>query len=130
MALICADTTFLIDLSRELGRSSGPVHDFLREHQSDDFAVSVTALGEFAAGFADLGDKIFLGLKSRFRLLNLGEEDAWHYREIFRHLKSRGQLIGANDLWIAASALRHDIALVSRNAQEFNRVPHLRVLNY
>lgn len=130
MALICADTTFLIDLGRELGRSTGPVHDFLHEHQADDFAISVTTLGEFAAGFADLRDKVFLGLKSRFRLLNLGEEDARHYREIFRHLKPRGQLIGANDLWIAASALRFDAALVTRNAQDFNRVPGLMVLNY
>lgn len=130
MALICADTTFLIDLSRELGRSSGPVHDFLREHQADGFAISVTVLGEFAVGFAGLQDKVFLGLKSRFRLLNMGEEDVWHYREIFRHLKSQGRLIGANDLWIAASALRYDAALVTRNAQDFNRVPGLKVLFY
>lgn len=130
MALICADTTFLIDLSRELGRSSGAVHDFLHEHRPDDFAVSVTVLGEFAAGFADLGGKVFLGLKSRFRLLNLGEEDAWHYREIFRFLKARGQLIGANDLWIAAAALRNAAPLVTRNSQEFLRVPGLKVLTY
>lgn len=130
MALISADTTFLIDLSRELGRSSGPVHDFLQEHKEDEFAMSVTTLGEFAAGFADLRDRVFLGLKPRFRLLDLGEEDAWHYREIFRHLKSRGQLIGANDLWIAASALRHESAIVTRNSQDFRRVPGLEVLSY
>jgi hypothetical protein len=61
MALICADTTFLIDLSREVGRDSGPVQEFLRGHISDEFAISVTALGEFAAGFADLVSHIRKG---------------------------------------------------------------------
>jgi tRNA(fMet)-specific endonuclease VapC len=130
MALITADTTFLIDLSREFGKNTGPVHEFLHGHASDQFAVSVTALGEFAAGFADLRNATFVGLKSRFKLLPCGEEAAWHYREIYRHLKARGQLIGSNDLWIAATALRNDAGLVTRNSQEFLRVPGLRVLTY
>jgi len=130
MALITADTTFLIDLSREFGKKTGLVHGFLHDHLSDEFAVSATALGEFAAGFADLRETAFVVLKSRFKLLPIGEEESWHYREIFRFLKARGQLIGANDLWIAATALRHDAFLVTRNAQEFLRVPGLKVLSY
>ena len=130
MALISADTTFLIDLSREVGRASGPVHEFLETHRSDEFALSVTALGEFAAGFADLTDEIFVGVKARFRLLPIDEEVVQHYREAFRFLKVRGQLIGANDLWIAAVALRHDMPLVTRNAGEFRRVPGLDILTY
>jgi tRNA(fMet)-specific endonuclease VapC len=130
MALICADTTFLIDLSREVGRNSGPVQEFLRSHISDEFAISLTALGEFAAGFADLANPTFIAVKSRFRLLNSDEADAWHYREIFRFLKGRGELIGANDLWIAAAAIKNQMALVTRNAREFRRVPGLEVLTY
>jgi hypothetical protein len=45
-------------------------------------------------------------------------------------LKERGELIGANDLWIAAAALRHGEALVTRNARDFHRVPGLQVLTY
>ena len=56
------------------------------------------------------------------------DSDAWHYREIFRSLKERGELIGANDLWIAAAALRHNEPLVTRNARDFQRVPGLQVL--
>lgn len=130
MALICADTTFLIDLSREAGRGAGPVHEFLRSHLADEFAIPVIVLGEFAAGFADLGDETFVGIKSRFRFLNADENDARNYRDIFRFLKARGELIGANDLWIAASALTHQMALVTRNASDFRRVPNLEVLTY
>ena len=130
MALICADTTFLIDLSREAGRESGPVQEFLRIHFADEFALSVTALGEFAAGFADLSDPTFIAVKSGFRLLKSDESVAWHYREIFRFLKGRGELIGANDLWIAAAAIANKMALVTRNFREFRRVPGLEVLAY
>jgi tRNA(fMet)-specific endonuclease VapC len=69
-------------------------------------------------------------VKSRFRLLPCGETDARHYREIFRYLKGRGELIGANDLWIAASAIANQTPLVTRNAREFRRVPRLEVLDY
>ena len=130
MALIAADTTFLIDLSRESGRNSGPVHDFLHRHLEDEFSLSVTALGEFAAGFADLADETFMAIKAHFKLRPMDDSDAWHYREIFRILKERGELIGANDLWIAAAALKHGEPLVTRNAREFQRVPGLQVLTY
>lgn len=47
-----------------------------------------------------------------------------------RHLQSGGNLIGTNDLWIAATALVHDMALVTNNADEFRKVPGLVVLEY
>jgi tRNA(fMet)-specific endonuclease VapC len=130
MALISADTTFLIDLTRESGRDSGPVHDFLRSHLSDEFALSLTALGEFAAGFDDLATETYVGVKARFRLLVMDEPVARRYREIYRDLKPRGELIGANDLWIASTALAHGASLVTRNTREFARVPGLSILSY
>ena len=130
MALIAADTTFLVDLAKQAGQSKGAVRHFLEAHREDMFAVSITALGEFAAGFADLSDESFVSVKAKFRLLPLDEVVALHYRNIYRFLKTRGQLIGANDLWIAAGAIRYDAALVTRNAHEFGRVPGLHVLSY
>jgi predicted nucleic acid-binding protein len=44
--------------------------------------------------------------------------------------KRRGELINANDLWITAAAMRHGEALVTRNAQDFQRVPILNVPVY
>lgn len=52
---------------------------------------------------------------------------ARRYAEIRSYLRVRGTLIGDNDLWIAATALAHDLTLVSRDAH-FDRVPGLRVL--
>lgn len=130
MALIAADTTFLIDLCRERGREEGRVHDFLGRHADDRFSVPLVAWGEFAAGFRDLTDPLYLETKASFRLLEMDEAVAVLYREIFRNLKAAGRLIGANDLWIAATARRYGLPCVTRNAGEFHRVPGLEVLTY
>jgi tRNA(fMet)-specific endonuclease VapC len=52
---------------------------------------------------------------------------ARRYAEIRSYLRARGLLIADNDLWIAATALTHDLTLVSRDAH-FDRIPGLRVL--
>jgi tRNA(fMet)-specific endonuclease VapC len=49
------------------------------------------------------------------------------YARIRDDLERRGQLIGGNDLMIAAIALTHDLAVVTHNGAEFLRVPGLRV---
>lgn len=127
---IAADTSFLIDFQREREGKPGRVAAFLASHAEDRFTLPLTALGEFAAGFADLGHPAFLSIRSVFGLLPQDEIVAMHYREIFRILKTEGRLIGQNDLWIAAACLRHHLPLVTRNVEEFGRVPQLEVLGY
>ena len=45
-------------------------------------------------------------------------------------LEATGNLIGPNDLWIAAQALAEDALLVSDKVREFKRVPGLRLENW
>lgn len=130
MGQVAVDTSFLIDWQREIGSAEGPAKRFLAAHGQDRFFMSVTVLGEFAAGFADLGQTHYRRIREGLGLLPNDEETALVYRRIFRELKPGGNLIGANDLWIAASALRHSMPLVSRNVHEFERVPGLEVLDY
>lgn len=40
-------------------------------------------------------------------------------------LRRKGQLIGDPDILIAATALHHDLMLVTRNLRDFQRVPGL-----
>lgn len=49
------------------------------------------------------------------------------YGEIRAYLAQRGQLIGPNDMFIAATALAHQATLVTHNTREFNRVPGLLI---
>jgi len=52
---------------------------------------------------------------------------AGHYGRIRAELLSGGTPIGPNDLLIAATALAHDLLVVTRNTREFSRVVGLRV---
>lgn len=126
------DTTFLIDFQREHARRdrSGPAHRFLRDHADASMQLPVTALGEFAEGFADHGHPVLLATAALFEVLPVDAETAYRYAEMTRYLREQGRLPGTNDLWIAASALRHGSALVTRNAADFRRVPGLAVLAY
>ena len=50
--------------------------------------------------------------------------------DIRRTLEQQGNTIGAHDILIAATALRHRAQLVTRNVREFSRVPGLQVVNW
>jgi tRNA(fMet)-specific endonuclease VapC len=57
---------------------------------------------------------------------NVGEE----YGRIRALLEKKGQIIGNNDLWIAAHALALNVTLVTNNEKEFKRIPSLQIENW
>ena len=58
------------------------------------------------------------------------EKAAIFYGQIRSDLERRGELIGPNDLMIAAIVLAEDGILVTNNVKEFERVPKLRIENW
>ena len=124
------DTNFLIALQRERRRERGAAHAFLEAHRGESVRISVTVAGEYGEGFESFDDPACIGLLRLFEILNLTEETTRRYSAITRELRSKGQLIDTNDLWIAASALEHGETLVTRNVDEFRRVPGLCVISF
>jgi tRNA(fMet)-specific endonuclease VapC len=53
-----------------------------------------------------------------------------HYGRLRANLHRAGELIGPNDMLIAATALAHDLVLVTRNVKEFARIPGLRWVDW
>ena len=45
-------------------------------------------------------------------------------------LEARGEMIGGNDLWIAAHAKSAGVILVTNNEREFKRIPGLKLQNW
>lgn len=68
-------------------------------------------------------------MRSKLTRLVSDEEVAMTYRNIFQFLKVLCQLIGANGLRIGSHAVRHGVACVTRNTEEFRCVPGLVVLS-
>jgi len=50
------------------------------------------------------------------------------HAEIWANLERDGEVIGAHDMWIAATALSHGMEVATANATEFERVPGLTVI--
>lgn len=100
-----------------------------------DAAISVVTYGELrygaeksgapAASFRRLQDLVGL-----IPVLPLSATAGEHYGEIRAALEQGGQMIGNNDLWIAAHAKDAGLTLVSNNEREFRRVPGLKVENW
>lgn len=64
------------------------------------------------------------------QLLPFDSECAAHAARIRVTLEAAGTPIGPHDTLIAATALRHQATLVTRNVREFSRVPGLQWLNW
>lgn len=50
------------------------------------------------------------------------------HAEVWAELENDGNLIGAHDLWIAATALSHGMNVATANTRDFGRVPGLNVV--
>jgi tRNA(fMet)-specific endonuclease VapC len=124
------DTCFLIDLEREMRRGPGKAHDFLQQHPGSRPCITWTIAGEFAEGFGELHHPACAAMLARFDILPMDEQTSHHYAVITKHLRSRNQLIGTNDLWIAAAAIANALPLVTNNTTHFHRVPGLLVAGY
>jgi tRNA(fMet)-specific endonuclease VapC len=67
---------------------------------------------------------------SRFDVIPLTSEIAEISSGLQAELTRLGRLVGINDLYIAATAMKLGLAVVTRNVKEFQRVPKLKVESY
>ncbi len=89
----------------------------------EEIHLNITVLVELIAGFkagsresANREElKAFLN-SPRVYLDRIDEETAAFYAHIYLLLRSKGAPIPANDLWIAASAMQHGLALYTQDS--------------
>ena len=58
-------------------------------------------------------------------VLGIDRETAEEFARLRSGLRTRGELLADHDTWIAATALRHDVALLARD-QHFDRIAELK----
>jgi tRNA(fMet)-specific endonuclease VapC len=129
---------FMLDTdisSYVMKRSSAPVLDRLRETAVAEVCVSVITKAKLLYGveLSPRPGKDRAALEAfllHVETLEFQDIAADHYAAIRADLKRRGQLIGANDLLIAAHARSLDLVLVTNNTAEFSRVTDLKLENW
>jgi predicted nucleic acid-binding protein len=63
-------------------------------------------------------------MKPGVDILFADDQTTHHYASVYRQLRRQGTPVPANDLWIAALVLQHDLVLCSRDAH-FGRLPQI-----
>lgn len=125
------ESTFLIDLEREHHRGvPGGAVAFVESNHDARLYLSFVVAGELAAGISMRDRTRWETFLAPFYVLPSTPEVSWQYGRAFRHLRDNGSLIGANDLWIAATGLAYQMPVVTRNVDHFRRVPGLEVESY
>jgi len=125
------DTSFVIAAEREGRRGvPGAVDAFLAGRGQETFVITFTVAGELACGRSAPAMRDWKQLCKPYPVLPWTMDVAWQYGEIYRDLQSPGRLIGANDLWIAATALVYRMGVVTSNLSEFQRIAGLTVVPF
>jgi len=99
-----------------------------------EIRLNAVVVGELLAGFS-VGSREAVNRSElaefldspRVDVLDLTQETASFYATVFALLKHKGRPIPTNDLWIAATALQHGLALVTYDAH-FREIEGLRLI--
>ncbi len=128
------DTNILSDL---LKNPDGKVARKIASLSADErksLATSIIVAAELRYGATKSGSSALATrvdqLLRAIEILPLRPDADEHYGAIRTQLEKTGNIIGANDLLIAAHVLALDAILVTDNVREFKRVKGLRVENW
>ncbi len=111
------------------------VRERFARHAANDLAMSVVTLGELIFGTekSQARERALAVIKNLTKLIpiySLPEAVGEYYGQIRADLQRQGQIIGNNDLWLAAHARAENWILVTNNEREFLRIAGLQVENW
>jgi tRNA(fMet)-specific endonuclease VapC len=97
--------------------------------------ISVITYGELVYGveksrLREQASKQLMELAGLLPVMELPMLAGQSYGAIRAGLEAKGEVIGNNDLWIAAHARAAGLILVTNNKDEFRRIPDLKVQNW
>lgn len=130
MSTILLDTSAYSAAIKGHGRIAGEIR------QAEQITITPITLAELLSGFAQgrreatNRDDLMAFLQSpRVLTVRIGRATAERYAAIHSDLRTRGQMIPTNDLWIAACAMEHGLPLVTCD-KHFDRVRQIIVRYY
>ena len=125
--LTVLDSTFLVDLSRSTAEAVAMLRDLVGRGRP--LRVPTPVVVEVAAGTAD-PDEARQAIAESFLIASVDEETAGVAARLGHELLRAGRFPGWMDIMIAATALRYDEELISRDARHFRRIKKLSLVTY
>ena len=130
-------TVFMLDTNICIYAMKGheKVLERLLAHPPSHIVLSVVTESElrFGAAKSTAPAKTLAALEhflAPIHVVEFGSSDAAVYASVRATLERSGKPIGPLDTFIAAHALSRGMTLVTNNASEFQRVPHLHLENW
>ena len=122
------DTNWLIQLLAGLKETD----TFHKRIHPDKIAVSYITVGEiYDVAFAYANPQAhlvsFRQFLAPFKVLTLNDAIMERFAEVRSYLRRRGELIADFDILIGATALHHDLTLLTYNTRHFKRIPDLKL---
>jgi tRNA(fMet)-specific endonuclease VapC len=102
---------------------------------SSGLAISLVTYGEIYDGIYGgsnprAAEQAFRQFLRSVRVIPLNRAIVREFARIRRLLRRQGMRIGDNDIMIAATALHHNLQVVTRNSRHFGRVPGLKIYQH
>lgn len=125
---VLIDTGALIEVERGAARLDELSQGELQAMSAITFSELLQGIHRLRGDRHVRGRAFVDGLLTRLEAIPITESVARVHADLWAVLRQRGEMIGAHDLWIAATAVAHDAGIVTTDVRDFSRVPGLRVL--
>ena len=118
-----------------LNDSAPNISSLLEQTSSKDIKIPSMVAAELLYGAEKSAKrqynlKIFKTFLSLYEIAHFDEKAAEFYAVVRAELERKGQMIGGNDLIIAATVMAHNGTLVTHNTDEFSRISGLAVRDW
>ena len=106
----------------------------LEELMPEGIGISVVSMGELYEGLyrssnPGSSEQALQLILSAIEVVNIDDEICRIYGQESGRLRAKNARIGDNDLWIGATALRHDLTLLTNNTRHFHRMQGLTIIS-
>jgi predicted nucleic acid-binding protein len=125
--LIVVDTDVIIDFFRNTSPAADVFSELIPLEKAAMTAISVFELYAGVEGAKRL--KQIETLVQEITVLPLNTVEAAIAGRIYTQLKSRGKLVGAHDILIAAICVANDLPLYTKNVAHFSEIKDIRLLS-
>jgi len=115
-------------------RDDSRARPYERHLTSQTRYIAFVTLGElyqwlFLRPFSEANKQRLLEHIAQHVVVPYDDRLAWRWAELTARCRRTGQTMSAEDSWIAATALRHGLPLVTHNRRHFENVPGLTVIS-